>query len=199
MAATNVAASFGLQLFEDTSGTPLEWVAIPSTDGTALFVGDAVKLAGSSGQVNLGPYRPYVTQAAEGNAIYGVIQGFLPQYSTSTISYSRYRAASTAMYALVKPANNQDIYKIECSDLSYVLAATDVGNNANIAVGSGSTITGMSSMQLDSATINTTATLQLKIDGFYDVPSNIVGTANQVVLVRLNNIQLSGGTGTLGV
>ena len=103
------------------------------------------------------------------------------------------------MYVLVRPANHQDIYRIQADDVSATLAAADIGLNADLVVGSGDTTTGMSAMELDTDSKATTATLQLKIVGFVDRPDNESGVANQDVLVRLNNIELSGGTGTAGV
>lgn len=196
----NVNAAFGLHLVEDNSLTPLELCFIPASDGTAMFVGDPVKTAGSAGQIVGCPYKKTVAQCAATNPIYGVIVGFLPQMvSTGMDLGKRYRPASTAMYCLVKPANNQDIYRVQSDDVGGDLAATDIGLNADFIVGSGSTFSGMSGVQLDTSTKNTTATLSLKIIGFDDRPSNQVGVTNQDVLVRLNNIELSGGTGTVGL
>ena len=196
----NVDAAFGLQLVEDNSQTPLEICFIPSTDETAVFVGDPVNTAGSSGSIVGCPSKKTVKQAAASEAFYGVVQGFLPHWVSTGMDLSkRYRPADTAMYVLIKPANHQDVYRIQCDDDSATLAAADIGLNANIVVGSGDTFTGSSGVELDTDTKNTSATLPLKILGFDDRPSNEEGVANQDVLVRLNNIELSGGTGTAGV
>lgn len=196
----NVDAAFGLALVEDNSGTPLETCFIPATDETAVFVGDAVITAGGSGNIVGCPEKRTVAQAAAGNAIYGVVQGFLPHWVATGMDLSiRHRPADTAMYVVIKPANHQDIYRIQCDDDSATLAAADIGLNANLIVGSGDTVTGVSAMELDTDSKATTATKQLKIIGFDDRPDNTSGSANQDVLVRLNNIELSGGTGTLGV
>lgn len=196
----NVNAAFGLQLVEDNSQTPLEMCFIPSTDGTAMFVGDPVKTAGSAGQIVGCPYKKTVAQCAATNPIYGVIVGFLPHMVATGADLSkRYRPASTAMYCLVKPANQQDLYRVQSDDVGGDLAAADIGLNADFIVGSGSTFSGMSGVQLDTSTKNTTATLSLKIVGWDDRPSNQVGVTYQDVLVRLNNIELAGGTGTVGL
>lgn len=196
----NVDAAFGLHLVEDNSGTPLELCFIPATDETATFIGDAVKTAGSAGRIVGGPYKKTVAQVAATNPIYGVVVGFLPHHVQSGMDLGiRYRPADTAMYCLVKPANHQDIYRIQADDVGATVAAADIGLNADITVGSGSTITGVSAMELDSDSKQTTATLQLKIIGFDDRPSNQVGVANQDLLVRLNNIELGSHTGTVGV
>ena len=64
-------------------------------------------------------------------------------------------------------------------------AATDYGSNADIVVGTGNTTTGLSANELDTSTIATTAALNLKIIGLWDVPNNAVG-ANAVVVVKIN-------------
>tara|TARA_R110000868_G_scaffold24723_1_gene97188 strand:- start:332 stop:907 length:576 start_codon:yes stop_codon:yes gene_type:complete len=64
-------------------------------------------------------------------------------------------------------------------------AATNYGLNADVVVGTGNTVTGVSAMELDTSTIATTAALNLKIVGLWDVPSNAVG-AFAVVVVKIN-------------
>jgi len=64
-------------------------------------------------------------------------------------------------------------------------AATNYGLNADIVVGTGNTTTGLSAIELDTSTIATTAALNLKIIGLWDVPNNAVG-ANAVVVVKIN-------------
>jgi hypothetical protein len=196
----NVNSVFGLQLIEDNSQAPLEMCFIPSTDGTAVFVGDLVKTAGSSGNIVGCPKKKTVAQCAATNAIYGVVVGFLPQMVATGMDLSkRHRPASTAMYCLVKPANHMDVYRVQSDDVGGDLADVDIGLNADFIVGTGNSTTGMSGMQLDTSTKNTTATLSLKIIGYDDRPSNQTATTYQKVLVRLNNIENSGGTGVVGL
>jgi len=75
-------------------------------------------------------------------------------------------------------------------------AATNYGLNADVVVGTGSTTTGVSAMELDTSTIATTAALNLKIIGLWDVPNNAVGT-NAVVVVKINE-HLYGSAGVAG-
>lgn len=196
----NVDAAFGLQLVEDNSQTPLETCFIPSSDATAVFVGDPVKTAGSSGSIVGGPKKKTVAQCAATDPMYGIVQGFLHHHVASGMDLGRrHRPASTAMYVLVKPANHQDIYRIQCDDDGSTLADADIGLNADFVVGSGNTTTGASGVELDTSTKNTTATLSLKIVGYDDRPSNQATVANQDVLVRLNNIETGSHTGTVGL
>lgn len=71
-----------------------------------------------------------------------------------------------------------------------------VGMNADVIGTGGSTTTGVSSMELNSATIAKTAALNLKIVGLYDVPGNSFG-ANAVVVVKINE-HLYGSAGVAG-
>ena len=75
-------------------------------------------------------------------------------------------------------------------------AATNYGLNADVVVGTGSTTTGVSAMELDTSTIATTAALNVKIIGLWDVPNNAVGT-NAVVVVKIKE-HLYGSAGVVG-
>ena len=76
------------------------------------------------------------------------------------------------------------------------IEAADIGKNADIVVGSGSTTTGLSVNELDSSTIATTAALNLKIVGLYDSPNNALGNF-AVVVVKINE-HLYGSAGVAG-
>ena len=76
------------------------------------------------------------------------------------------------------------------------IEAADIGKNADIVVGSGSTTTGLSVNELDSSTIATTAALNLKIVGLYDSPNNAFGNF-AVVVVKINE-HLYGSAGVAG-
>lgn len=74
--------------------------------------------------------------------------------------------------------------------------AADYGKNADIVVGTGSTTTGVSANELSTASVATTAALNLKIVGLWNVPGNEVG-ANAVVVVKINE-HLYGSAGVAG-
>jgi hypothetical protein len=74
--------------------------------------------------------------------------------------------------------------------------AADYGKNADIVVGTGSTTTGVSANVLDTSSIATTAALNLKIVGLWDVPANAVGEF-AVVVVKINE-HLYGSAGVAG-
>ena len=93
------------------------------------------------------------------------------------------------------------IYEVEATTAgaSFAFSAADVGTNANLYAGAGSTATGNSAYSLDMADSGTTATLPFKIVGVSQRPDNAMATTAVKVLVQLNNSQFKGGTGTAGV
>ncbi len=75
----------------------------------------------------------------------------------------------------------------------------DIGKNADVTGSTtGSTVTGVSNMTLDSSTIAKTAALNLKIVGMYDVPGNSLGENYTVVVVKINE-HLYGSAGVAGL
>jgi len=85
------------------------------------------------------------------------------------------------------------LFLIQC-DAS--IAAADIGKNADVIGTGGSTTTGVSTMELNSSTLATTAALNLKTVGLYNVPSNEIGT-NAVVVVKINE-HVYGSAGVAG-
>ena len=74
----------------------------------------------------------------------------------------------------------------------------DFGKNADVTASTtGSTDTGLSNMTLDSSTIATTAALNLKLIGKWDVPSNELATNFTIVVVKINE-HLYGSAGVAG-
>ena len=85
------------------------------------------------------------------------------------------------------------LYLIQC-DAGFV--AADVGKNADVIGTGGSTTTGVSTMELNSGTLATTAALNLKTVGLYNVPSNEYGSF-AVVVVKINE-HVYGSAGVAG-
>lgn len=157
---------------------------VPSTDGTAIYKGDLVTLSGT-GSAD-GKY-PGIQQTAAGDTtIVGVAIGFgtSPSLMFDINNLTRnYRAASTAMYVAVvdDPAV---IFEAQEDSVGAALAVTEIGNNADVVVGSGSTTTGQSAMEIDSSTAVTT-TANLRILRLVDRPDNVLGD-NAKWLVMIN-------------
>jgi hypothetical protein len=173
---------------------------VPSTDGTAIFVGDLVKLAGAARDPS---GVPTVARAGATDAVIGVVVGMM--FSgigdvqnvppVTSLDLPIYRAASTNRYLLV--ADSPDL--IFEAQTSAALTAADVGLNASPTTTAGSTTTGTSAEVVDMATVNTTATLPLKIVGWPQRPDNNLTDTYTKAYVMINNHQLKGGTGTAGV
>jgi hypothetical protein len=74
----------------------------------------------------------------------------------------------------------------------------DFGKNADVTASTTcSTVTGVSAMTLDSSTIATTAALNLKLVGLYNVDGNALGENYTVVIVKINE-HLYGSAGVAG-
>ena len=126
----------------------------------------------------------------------GVVVGFAPD--PTDLNVPIYRRASTDRYVYVVDDPNV-LFEIKCDDVGSTLAAADIGLNASIVVGSGNTTTGASGVELDTSTKATTATLELKIMELARRVDNELGSANQKVIVKINNHQFGSHTGTAGV
>lgn len=185
--------------------------AVSSSNGTAIFVGDVVKLAADGNAQGVQQVVPATAgTAGTGAPAIGVVVGILNakldpvtgKMSTGSISLDtpQYLAASTAGYVLVADATDL-VYEVEATNggAAYSFAVADVGQNANLYAGSGSTTTGTSAFSLDCGDKGTTATLPFKIVGVVQKVGNEVTGNYTKVLVTLNNSQLASGTGTAGV
>lgn len=182
----NQNAPYGLKAVRYVSGSPFNGGTNPYStatgDGTALFPGDLVKLAGTSQTIN-GVVYPDVTRAATGDVIVGVVDSVQPVTFQSTI----YREASTQRILNIVDDPNV-LFSAQEVNSGTPLAANDIGLNIDFVVGSGSTVTGLSGTTLNNGTEATTNTLDLKIIGFLNNGSNAIGAAAQWV-VRINRHQ----------
>jgi len=185
--------------------------AVSASNGTAIFVGDSVKLAAdgnSSGYQFVNPHA--AGTAGTGQAAVGVVVGVVNtkldpvtgKLTAGSIALDtpQYVAASTAAYVLVVD-DPTVVYEVEATNAgtAYSFAVADVGQNANVNAGAGSTSTGTSAFSLDMNDKGTTATLPFRILGVSTKVDNEVTGNYTKVLVKLNNSQLQGGTGTAGV
>lgn len=173
----------GFSPVKTQSGSPytgaVRIYSIPASDGTAVYIGDPVKLAGTGSIVNGVVYQD-VIQAATGDVITGAVVSVLPDTRDSLT----YRAASTLRLVAVCDDPNM-LFEIQEDGGATAFTANDIGLNANFSVGTGSAITGLSSVQLDTTTEATTNTLDLKLVEFVNRPDNAIGS-NARWLVRFN-------------
>lgn len=164
---------------------------VPAADGTALFVGDAVKTYGTADATT---GLSTVIQAAAGDALRGVVVGFEPISTAQSLTLEAlYRPASVRQVALICD-DPFAMFEIQEDAGGATTALVDVGENADIVVGSGNTVTGASGMQLDSSD-HKTATAQLRILGFIQREGNEPAVANAKLLVRINEHELLSTTG----
>ena len=168
---------------------------VPSTDGTAIFKGDLVGLAGSADDT--GKYPTIQQYTAADTQSLGVAWAFStvdPQIAADPSDLTQfYRPASTAMYVYVIDSPFV-VYEIQEDSGGGSVAAASVGLNCEVIVGSGNTTTGLSAMELDTSEVATTATLPMQILRLVDREDNAIGT-HAKWLVRLNTASLNHATG----
>jgi len=204
----NVSKPSGLKPVGYLNGSPWNGQArmyyVPSTNATALYVGDPVTRLTASADAN---GVPSVSIGVAGSAICGVIVGIVVASAGvslvgSTIDLTRRSLPiSTAGYVLVADDPNI-VFEVEegttASAAGTALTAAAVGNNANFVVIAGTNTYSDSGTLVDNATEAVTATLNLKLLGLAQREDNAFGTRAKW-LVLINNHQYKGGTGTLGV
>lgn len=199
----------GFRPVKTVSGAPYSGKAnlyfVPSSNSDVIMVGDAVKLAGDARAAS---GAPTVARCGATDIPIGVVVGILFSGvanevtnvpNVSNLNTPIYRVASTDRYLLVAD-DPMLVYEVQYAGTS-VAAATitaNVGLNGQFTTTAGSTTTGSSGMQLDSAGLATTATLPLKIVGFPARPDNVPGDTYFSYYVMLNSSTL-GSLGTTGV
>lgn len=162
----------------------LRRVAFAAGDSTAAYVGDLVKLTGTTdatGKI------PVVAQSAAGDASIGVLVSLDADPSDEgSLMTPLTRAASTARTGQV--AFGQDVlYVIQEDSVGNDIEITEAGLNCDVIVGSGSDVTG-SGMELDSDTAASTSSLNVRLHHVYDAPDNALGT-NARWVVSINASQ----------
>jgi len=187
----NTDQAFGFVPIGTTDGSDyhgkLREVEFLAADAVAAFIGDMVKLTGTTGTDG---FTPVVAQAAAGDAIIGAIVEFLPDFDNETfINAGSSRLASTARKARV--AWGSDV--LYTAQASTTLVAADAGQNADIVVAAGDTITGISGMEIG-AVIAAGATGQMRLHHVRNTTTNELGADAQWV-VSINENQDDHGTG----
>jgi hypothetical protein len=154
-------------------GAACVYVYKPSTVGTALFIGDPVtKLTGGTAQ----PW-PQITGPS------GITPGTTPVLGVNL----NWGAASTATNHTVIPVDYQ-VFEVQANGTVNITDA-HLTENANMNLGtSGSTLTQLSGALLDSNTIATSNTLDLKILGLLQTQTNAIGQYARLEVV-FNNPQ----------
>jgi hypothetical protein len=209
----NVDAPFGLRPIRHLGGAPYNGAANPyhvaSTYATALFVGDpVVKVAGGSNAA-----------AVEGPGIGSFAIGTLPTVEKSTAGDGNLitgvivavGADPTNLENKHSPASTEDIIWV-CDDPHVIfeiqadgaISATTIGLNASVVfTHAGSTVTGLSGVELDQSTAAADASLELLILRAVNREDNdtTLTHCNVEVLINMHSLMpTSAGTdGALGV
>jgi hypothetical protein len=189
---TNVDTPRGLKPVRYVSGKPYTGACnkyyVPSSDGTAIYLGGLVKPAGSADASGI---MSVTGNVSTGNQVLGVVVGVDPVEGAGADGRDSltYRAASTERYVYV--ADEPDLlYEIQEDGEGGTLAVTAVGNTADLTgFTAGSTTTGLSSIEVDSSTATASGdgTEDVLIVGFSRSVDNVVGSQWAKMLVRLNN------------
>ena len=171
------------------SGATLRCV-IGATDATAIFIGDAVTIDGSSSEGYTG-----VTQSDQGGAVLGVVTAF--EVNPDDLG-AQYRKALTKRFCQVAVARPGVYFEVQSDDDTAALTEAMVGFNTNwIQTETGSTVYGISGQELDSNAVSTSTASDLFIVGLVDRPDNLLsgtGSTNKNVIVSFNNTQIKNAT-----
>ena len=175
LSATGAQKQYGYQIADNQAGT--------------IFQGDLVVLTGGF----ISKFLP-----ASHTAAVGVFNGCnYNDPTTGKPTFSNFYPGSVNITSGQISADVLDdpnqLFLIQC-DADFV--AADVGKNADVIGTGGSTTNGISTMELNSSTLATTAALNLKVVGLYNDVNNAFGT-NAVVVVKINE-HVYGSTGVAG-
>lgn len=148
--------------------------------GGTIYPGDAVKF--ETGASNTTQKRARVVAGAAAGALCGVAMNY-------AVSGDIVRVADDPMQLFVGQADGAEFDANE-----------DLGLNAPLVATAGDSTYKVSRMEVDSSDLATTATDEFKIMGIVSRQDgkNAFG-ANVELILKINNHQLSGGTGTAGV
>jgi len=186
----NVDKAFGLRPLGNLSATGAQKqfaYEIEDNQSGAIYQGDLVTLSGG-----------YVVKydSTLHTAALGVFNGCnYIDPTTGKPTWKNYYPGSVNITAGVISAEVVDdpnqLFLIQADE---DVVQADIGLNAPIAYTAGSSVTGLSATELDSSLIANTASLVLKIVGFYNSPSNERATNHVDVVVKINT-HLYGSTG----
>jgi hypothetical protein len=188
----NIDKAFGLRPIGNLSATGAQkqyGYEIADNQAGTIFQGDLVALSAG-----------YITRflPATHTAAVGVFNGCnYIDPTTGKPTFKNFYPGSVNITAgkIVADVNDDpsQLFLIQC-DAGFV--AADVGKNADVVGTGGSTTTGISTMELASSTLATTAALNLKVVGLYNDVNNEFGT-NAVVVVKINE-HVYGSAGVAG-
>lgn len=199
----NPNTPFGLRPYAYMSGAPYNGAVrtyyVPVGNATALYLGDPVVNLNNSADAN-GVPAVGIASAGGGAKVLGAFMGISNNAGQSIItllqSQTPYLAASQAAYVYVCD-DPFLLYNIQEDSAGGAMAAGAASRNADLVAGAGSTVTSQSGWMLDSSTLQTTSTLQLRIIQALQEADNAVGTyAKWLVKINQGISQFTNATGT---
>ncbi len=148
----------------------------------AIYIGDPVFAAGTSDANGIEEVNRAgtVDDATPSNntPIVGVVVGFASDKSGSQLrDDARYVAAGSTSYALV--CDNPDVlFEVQEDSVGGALTAAAVGGGYNLEIAAGSTVTGLSGVEIDSSVTAATNSsgAHVRIAGLARRPDNEIGT-----------------------
>jgi len=188
----NVLEKFGLRPSRQLNGSPFinaqNRYRIAANNTTAIFQGDLV-IPTTSGQITR-----YV--AGTSNAVVGVFNGcFYTNPTTQKPTFSNFYPSSTnASDIIAFVVDGPDtVFEIN-ANLSFVVA--DLFQNYSVTNVTGSTLTGISQVQLDVGTSGSASTFVVQaIDISQDPLNSDLTVSNANIMVRISNHFYNQGTG----
>ena len=196
----NTAAPFGFRQIKGTGSAPTfeqNTRLIASNNSTAIFFGDAV-IPLSTG---------YIAQATASTvSMAGIFVG------CKYLSTSQKRTVWSNFWPGADANGDVEAYICDDPNAQFVVQASgtnpvtfaNIGEYINLAVGTGSTATGISGMTVDSGALGTTVTLPFIVRGLVQSPPGANGTdiatAYNLVVVGFNNAATrTNGAGPVGI
>ncbi len=182
----------GFQPYANAGSTSTQLMRrkVASNNGTAIFFGDCLKYT-AAGVIGLATANAGVSSVAQGAEYFdSSINGrrfnpYLPVSTTySGTAFDDYgNTDETFLLCVADPVNT----RFQAQYSASTPALTDLTKNANFVANAGSTTTGISGHALDQTTINTTLTLDFRIQ---DLKRNVLNdpTATSAkVIVQIND------------
>jgi len=161
---------------------------IPSTDGSIMSVGDAVKTAAGGDANGI----PNIQKATGTDTVRGVIIGFLPPGMNNPslvgvnldLTLQNIPATKTKAYYALVVDDPEVLFEVMDDGLS-ALTQTSCNKNASFTVANPTSPAQNSASVLSTASIGTVNTLNLKLMGLVQKPNNTYGV-NALWLVKWN-------------
>lgn len=162
--------------------------------GTAIGVGDLVKLGTTAGVTYPQYHSVLHFGAATSDVVLGVVVGFGPDASFSRFvpQINRFAAAATGE-RIVMVMDDPTVLLV--GESTTAVTAAEIGLNAPVAAATPSTTTGMSTQVI--GTPAALATSPLTIIGYLDTPDNEINATSNKLIVKMNTQAYSAGV--LGV